>query len=375
MPKQQTGSVVKRGPGNWAVRYYDENDVRQYQGGFKTQTDAERWKRDKVDEIHALRRGDIPAIRRQNMPTVGELVVEFLEQHNAKANTLRTLAERLRYATDGPELDGKGGWRDVRVDRIDGRAIGGWRKRLPERSAWGIHKAARQLGNYAVRVELVDRNPFAAVPNPEPKRREILAFADVAELEIVAAELPAQTRQIPLVAGLTGARPEEWLAFERGDLDRRAGVIHVRRVYVDGRVERVGKQSRSLRAIPLADRALQALEEIPPRIDTPLLFPGAKGGYLNLHDWSRDYWAPALVGARLGHRGVYALRHTYASLSIAAGVSMFELARFMGTSVDQIDDTYGHLLPDSIDRAKAALNKHLGRLGTDRAQTANGSDD
>jgi hypothetical protein len=27
----------------------------------------------------------------------------------------------------------------------------------------------------------------------------------------------------------------------------------------------------------------------------------------------------------------------------------------MGTSVEQIDRTYGHLLPDSIDRARTAL--------------------
>jgi hypothetical protein len=34
---------------------------------------------------------------------------------------------------------------------------------------------------------------------------------------------------------------------------------------------------------------------------------------------------------------------------------LVELARFMGTSVEQIDRTYGHLLPDSIDRARTAL--------------------
>ena len=28
----------------------------------------------------------------------------------------------------------------------------------------------------------------------------------------------------------------------------------------------------------------------------------------------------------------------------------------MGTSVDQIDRTYGHLLPDSLDRTRAALD-------------------
>ena len=46
-------------------------------------------------------------------------------------------------------------------------------------------------------------------------------------------------------------------------------------------------------------------------------------------------------------------------MAIAAGVSLFELARFMGTSVEQIDRTYGHLLPDSIDRTRAPMNTFL----------------
>ena len=53
----------------------------------------------------------------------------------------------------------------------------------------------------------------------------------------------------------------------------------------------------------------------------------------------------------------YALRHTYATFGIAAGVSLFELARFMGTSVEQIDKTYGHLLPDALDRTRQALDR------------------
>jgi len=31
----------------------------------------------------------------------------------------------------------------------------------------------------------------------------------------------------------------------------------------------------------------------------------------------------------------------------------------MGTSVEQIDRTYGHLLPDSLDRARVALEGFL----------------
>jgi integrase len=90
-----------------------------------------------------------------------------------------------------------------------------------------------------------------------------------------------------------------------------------------------------------------------------LLFPAEKGAHLNLHNWRADHWTPAVRAAGLAHRPPYALRHTFAAFSIAAGVSLFELARFMGTSVDQIDKTYGHLLPDSLDRTRSALDAFI----------------
>lgn len=52
-------------------------------------------------------------------------------------------------------------------------------------------------------------------------------------------------------------------------------------------------------------------------------------------------------------------RHTYATFSIAAGVNLFELARMMGTSLEQISETYGHLLPDVLDRTRTALDSFL----------------
>ena len=59
------------------------------------------------------------------------------------------------------------------------------------------------------------------------------------------------------------------------------------------------------------------------------------------------------------HGTPYALRHTYASLSIAAVVSLFELSRLMGTSPAMLDRTYGHMLPDALDRAREALDRFL----------------
>jgi integrase len=64
---------------------------------------------------------------------------------------------------------------------------------------------------------------------------------------------------------------------------------------------------------------------------------------------------PAVKSAGLEHRTPYALRHTFASFAIAAGIATFEIARMMGTSLEQIEKTYGHLLPDALDRGRLAL--------------------
>ena len=76
---------------------------------------------------------------------------------------------------------------------------------------------------------------------------------------------------------------------------------------------------------------------------------------MNLHNWRRDDWNPAVRAAGLEHRTPYALRHTFASFAIAAGIATFEIARMMGTSIEQIEKTYGHLLPDALERGRAAL--------------------
>ena len=57
------------------------------------------------------------------------------------------------------------------------------------------------------------------------------------------------------------------------------------------------------------------------------------------------------------------MRHTYISNLLAAGVPTFEVARIAGTSVAMIEQTYGHLVPDAIERARAALEVFQARSG------------
>ena len=77
MPSVQAGQVIRLG-GSWGVRYYAEDGKRRRQGGFATKSAARAWLDNKVEEITALRRGDPSAIRRREMPTVGQLVDEYL---------------------------------------------------------------------------------------------------------------------------------------------------------------------------------------------------------------------------------------------------------------------------------------------------------
>jgi integrase len=350
MPARQRGSTVRRGR-TWAARWRDENDEARFRGGFNTKTEARAWLDCKMPEVEALRDGDLAALRRQDMPTLQELVDEYLAQHVCEPNTKATLTARLRYAT------AKFG--AVRLDRLAVSELRAWRTTLPAGSAWHIVKALRQLLGYAVAVGLLDTNPAKAIPNPEPKRTEILPFATLAEVEAVSAELLQHYAVIPLVGTLTGLRPSELLALERRDVDREAKVLHVRRVLIGGQLRPYGKTTGALRVVPLAKKALEALEAHPARIDTTLLFSTQRGTSIDLHRWRSRHWTPALRAAGLPHRGPYAMRHTFASWAIAAGLPTFEIAATMGTSLEQLSKTYAHLLPDSADRARVALDAFL----------------
>jgi integrase len=88
---------------------------------------------------------------------------------------------------------------------------------------------------------------------------------------------------------------------------------------------------------------------------------------MSLHNWRAREWNPAVRAAGFVNakgkvdRRIYDLRHTYATMSLAAGVSLFTLARRMGTSVEMIDRTYWHLAPDAEDYERGLLDAYDSR--------------
>jgi integrase len=156
--------------------------------------------------------------------------------------------------------------------------------------------------------------------------------------------------------GIFGLEPCRESSGSRRDVDRNARLVNVLRTVSDGEIVELAKTSVSRRQIPLSRRALEALDALPPRLDTPLLFPSKRGGLLNLDNFRRREWAAAIEAAAIRKPArIYDLRSTFASDALAAGVSVFELARIMGTSVRMIERHYGALLDGAAEGIAARL--------------------
>jgi len=346
MPAEQTGSVYKT-TGGFGLRWYDETGVRRRRAGFSSRSAARAWFRDV--ELRRMR-GETPAA--DTTVTFQAHVDRYLAAHAVGRDpfTIRTLRHRLKYATVV--------FGDLPLDDLERRVpeIAAWVGTLPAGSRYGIVQALRQALEAAVRWGHMTRNPAKlAGANPQPKAEEIRPFTQ-AEIDLVAEELGPKYGPAVVFASETGMRPSEWLAVEWRDVDRKAGVVLVERTCAYGVTKAYGKTTRSRRRVPLTARALEALDSTPRRLDVRLVFPGHRGGVIDLKNFRRSQWKPALEAAGISHRRIYDMRHSFATWALAAGLSIFDLSRYMGTSVEMIDRVYGHLAHGAEETARAKLD-------------------
>jgi integrase len=211
MPKTQSGSVVKRGQRNWGVRFYDSDACRRYQGGFRTQSEAESWLRTKVDQIAALRRGDVVPTR-DRPQTVDELLDLFLEKHGRTLDplTVRKMTAHFRKVREE--------FADRHPDTLRRIELEDWRESLPPGSRHGVFRIFRQALTWGVARGLVERNASDGIRNPKRNRHErrpVTPFESWDEVDAVAAELDPRYAVIPIFAVGTGLRPEEWCGLHR----------------------------------------------------------------------------------------------------------------------------------------------------------------
>lgn len=325
VPAEQRGSALKLPSGRWRLRWYDAEGKRRSGGGaFQSKSEALRHFREMIEpEL------DGRAVVRKDV-TLQDLVDTFLERHVAEARTIKTLRQRLAYPLKK--------FGDVPVVELEGMGdeIAAFEATLPPRYRYSVSSALRQTLRAGIAYGYLTRSPITWA-NPQPKPRAIRVFT-AAEIKSLTQELGSEFGAMIVFASETGLRPGEWSKVERRDVDRKA-----RRLTVRGT-----KTLRSHREVPLTSRALDALEELPLRIG--YLFPNADGGPLNLNGFSRREWRPAVEAAGIATPArLYDLRSTFASNALARGITVYELARIMGTSIEMIERHYGALLDTAHD--------------------------
>jgi integrase len=343
----QTIELTRRGPNGeplWAYRYRTggRDSKRIQRGGFASEQDA----RDALEhELERLRRERRIARRL----TLAEFVEAYLEQHDVQPVTI----EKLRYLLSKATAV----FGDRRTGELTSQEIAEWRMTLSPGYRFEATQALRQVLHRAVAWGMLDINPAkVGVDNPTRRRKEQHPFETWTELEALAAAIGPRYGPMILFAAATGLRPAEWIALEKRDIDREERVVYVRRSFTR-RELKVPKTEASMRAVPLQARALDALDLIRDANDSPLVFPGERGGYLDIHHSRPFQWRPAQEAVGITPlRRVYDLRHTFATFALRAGISTFDLSRYMGASLTMIDRHYGHLARDGREHAIKLLD-------------------
>jgi integrase len=220
----------------------------------------------------------------------------------------------------------------------------------------------------AVELGWSNSNPARGVelPKTRPTEKVFLDYVEVEQLVRAAMQVgrKADAVMIELMA-FAGLRPGEVVALQVQHLDLPARRIRIRRtatVGINGAAIFGEPKHGERREVPIAPHLVEDLAElsagksaIDPLIDT------ARGQFVNIHNWRSRIWNPTVRAARLPHRNLTpkALRHTAASMAIAAGADVKVVQQMLGhADASMTLNTYADLWPDRLDEVAEAVSRH-----------------
>lgn len=283
------------------------------------------------------------------------------------------------------------------IGSITSKDIAEWKRDQDERAAASTahHRMVvlKTIFRYAHETEVIPRNPAL---NQRQRGRAVPIARQVKPTEIpTTGEVQAlfEAMRGPLKASIwiqagSGARVGESLAVSRTSLKATPGLLRLwQQLTTHGVNEGKGrgaafkdelKWSRQGRVTPLSYTVQQAidrhLEEFGTWGEHGWLFQSPKyaGQPISFKSYA-DHWSKALEKAGLKGSGYTpkSLRHYFASVCIAGGVPLYEVAQWMGHSSTRVTETtYAHLLADApnrtMDAVEVAILEHARTVMADR---------
>jgi integrase len=351
------GSVARRPNGKWRARYRDARG-REHARHFARKVDATRW----LASIETARaRGEWVDPRRAHV-RVGEWAEAWLAgQVQLKPST----KERYELLVRGQILPW---WERVPLASVSYADVSMWVQQL---SASGLaastvrqaHRVLSLMLAHAMRDGRLTRNPAEGVRLPRVHRNEpvFLTHAQVAEL----VEACDPYGLLVEFLAYTGLRWGEATALRvpRVDLLRRRVHVAVAFTEVSGRLIEGTPKSHQARWVPLPRFLVVKLAaHMQGLAPDDLVFTTSTGARLRNSNFHDHCWDTAVARCGLAGLRVHDLRHTAASLAVAAGANVKAVQRMLGhASAAMTLDIYAGLFSDDLDEVAEGLDRAKAR--------------
>jgi integrase len=359
------GNIQKRPAGQWRARYRDPNG-REHARHFGRRIDAERWL---ASVENAKHRGEWidPALSRITLD-------EWAERWMAAQVHLKPQTrERYRQIVKVQILPR---WSKVRLAAVSHADVVAWVAELQaeEYAAATIRQAHRVVSlmlALAVRDRRLSYNPAEGVRLPRVTRSEQV-FLSHQQVDALAVACPDFELFIRLLA-YTGLRWGEATALQVKRLDLMRRRVEVVRNAVDlGNDVTYGTPKTHQRREVLIPRSLvDALaEQVAGKSPEDLVFTSPRGAPLRNHNFRARFFAPAATAIGMPGLPPHDLRHTAASLAVAAGANVKAVQRMLGhASAAMTLDVYAGLFGDDLDAVADRLDEAAARARADSMRT------
>ncbi|MCU1655613.1 MAG: xerD [Pseudonocardiales bacterium] len=355
-------SIEKRtttGQARWYARYRDPSG-KQRTKSFARKVDAERY----LAGIETAKLSGSYIDPRRAAVTVGAFAEQWqAAQAHLKASTRDRYAGLLRTHVE-PR------WASVRLSDVNHAAVQAWVSELADQHSPSVaikaHRVLSLVLALAVRDGRLVRNPAEGIglPRETPKDRRYLTHQQVHAL----AEAAGDHGLVIVFLAYTGLRFGEMAALRvsRLDLLRRQVEVVESVTAVKGALVWGTPKGHSRRWVGIPRFVAEALaQHIDGKSPNELVFTTDAGAVLRASNFRRDVWDHAVKAADLDGVVPHGLRHTAASLAIAAGADVKVVQQMLGhKSATMTLDLYGHLFENRLDEVADRLDS-AARASTD----------